>query len=399
MSLPTLTVALQDVDRAVAGAGVFVLQLLDKLKMAKETAPAVAMPTEIGQSSSPAGVISFVDLPIDLLRKIWEHLDVDTLAGVVPLVCKAWRDEVARPALWQDRLTPKMVEQLSQLASAGAPVSAAHLYLALCGRNFVRNPTFRRDCNSPSLLEFGRLSWNKWKRDAWVVGHTTKDGVCWEEQADGIDAAAGPPPNPLPYAGSGSRGIGERVQQQLRGLLGGLAAPKEDPPEMSTGPAAPPVPPSCITTTADWCEVMQVIDLQGELVSRGLSGAQAAQLLDAGLGMRLSVHVGSRRDCLGQFCVGLMLDEGSSTGELPQMQSFVSRPSRHAFFSGRLRCEARGAWQRFEYRLAACPRGCRRALVLLRGRRAGGEPAAPEPVPVFCGAKFTCAELVFEAER
>ena len=53
-------------------------------------------------------------------------------------------------------------------------------------------------------------------------------------------------------------------------------------------------PPSCIATTSDWCEVMQVVDLQWELQRRGLSAAQAAHLLDAGLGLRLAVHVGSR---------------------------------------------------------------------------------------------------------
>ena len=37
-----------------------------------------------------------------------------------------------------------------------------------------------------------------------------------------------------------------------------------------------------------------MVDLQWELQRRGLSAAQAAHLLDAGLGLRLAVHVGSR---------------------------------------------------------------------------------------------------------
>lgn len=151
---------------------------------------------------------------------------------------------------------------------------------------------------------------------------------------------------------------------------------------------------------------------------------------------------------LGQFCVGLMLDEGpapGSSGEnvADQMQHFVPRPNRHSFFSGRVRCNgtdrcgcrgppcALGApggssaracastaccrvstalclvvqlipcrvcvcrWHRFEYNVT-CPRGFRRALVLLRGRRAHDPNAPALPPPVYCGAKFAAAELVFE---
>ncbi len=50
-----------------------------------------------------------------------------------------------------------------------------------------------------------------------------------------------------------------------------------------------------------------------------------------------------RANTLGQFCVGLMLDEGaapSSSGDnvADQMQHFLPRPTRHSYFSGRVRC-------------------------------------------------------------
>ncbi|KAG2451358.1 hypothetical protein HYH02_003962 [Chlamydomonas schloesseri] len=379
--------------------------------------------------------------------------------------------------------------------------------MATRGRNFLRNPAFRREANT-QLLELGRSSlWgSKWTRNAWVENDALQNNVAWEARAEGLVSAGGAgegaPPPPLPYAGGGIR-LGERMQQGLAGLRAGLlsglgaaaglgvvglgastsggssatassgaateldaagaqapassaasaglarqgmpALQEQDSEEaggmvtssslsstsaaaavsaavaadgaqerMSAAPAAGPEtglaaaarasearePPSCIATTSDWCEVMQVVDLQWELQRRGLSAAQAAHLLDAGLGLRLAVHVGSRANTLGQFCVGLMLDEGAAPGGsgdnvADQMQHFVPRPNRHSYFSGRVRCNGSDRWQRFEYNVT-CPRGFRRALVLLRGRRAHDPNAPALPPPVYCGAKFAAAELLFE---
>jgi hypothetical protein len=79
---------------------------------------------------------------------------------------------------------------------------------------------------------------------------------------------------------------------------------------------------------------------------------------------------------------------------VPSLQCFIARPTRYRYFSGRVACEARNGWLRAEHALAACPRGFRRAVVVLQGRRAPNSPFF-SPVPRFGGAKFAAAELVF----
>ncbi len=104
-----------------------------------------------------------------------------------------------------------------------------------------------------------------------------------------------------------------------------------------------------------------------------------------------------RWEVLGQYSVGLMLDEGLSGGAEtePKLHMFVERPSGHRFFSGRVRCSGTGGWERFECTVEQCPKGFRRALVMLRGRVAPGTVPAASPLPRFSGTKFACAELVF----
>lgn len=125
-----------------------------------------------------------------------------------------------------------------------------------------------------------------------------------------------------------------------------------------------------------------------------------AQLLPTILAARPPCSRAVRADSLGQFCVALLLDEGNPGGGVPSIQSFVMRPGRYSYFSGKVRCDGMDGWQRFEHHVATCPKGFRRALVLIRGRRAGQPPgtteAQTEALPVFSGAKFACAELVFE---
>ncbi|KAG2483678.1 hypothetical protein HYH03_017481 [Edaphochlamys debaryana] len=376
-------------------------------------------------------------------------------------------------------------EFLAEMAALGPdPITPARLYLAVRGRNLLRNPAFRRDSNT-LLLELGRPlgAWNKWTRNAWVTNKVASTAeVGWEQRPEGFSAeggaGAGAPPPPAPYAGGGLR-LGEKVHavqaklsgllhalaergaaaaaaaaaeleaaaaslaagepeaaaaalraeaeaeaeaadpvspsaataeaevESVEGLAEGLAAadgeqaeavaaasgPSRVPAEAeksstststSSAAAAPAV--TCIASPVDWIEVLQVVDLSWELQQRGLSAPQAALLLDQGLALRFSVHVGSRHGCIGQYCVGLMLDEGAGAGggggrgnggdAAARMQSFVPRPGRLSYFSGRLRCAQTDAWERFAHAVPACPVGARRALVLLRGRRAGGEEGA-----------------------
>lgn len=75
------------------------------------------------------------------------------------------------------------------------------------------------------------------------------------------------------------------------------------------------------------------------------------------------------------------------------MQTPVLSPAPSCPVQGRAVCTS-DSWQRFEYVVPACPRGFRRAVVMLRGRRAPNSLIV-SPMPRFCGAKFAAAELVF----
>ncbi|PNW75068.1 hypothetical protein CHLRE_12g498000v5 [Chlamydomonas reinhardtii] len=301
------------------------------------------------------------------------------------------------------------------------------------------------------------------------------------------------PPPPLPYpscrhaaaatgtggegAGGGAGRLASAMRRALQGLREfaseGVAAleeglllrgqPATEPEAADSGPVdvvalarhGPGAPASAATSTShaverpclamlgSWSEVVQVVDLQWELQRRGLSAAQAAHLLDAGLGLRLAVHVGSRWDSPGECAMALRLDEGPTAGPggagdaAPSLQAYVARPTRTLVYLEREHMR-RGVWEEVEHVVPACPRGFRRAVVMLRGRRApvpvhaqapatamqqprhglpgggdgagagigagvgGGAGAAEdtvaldvEPPTRFCGAKFASAQLVF----
>ncbi|GIL70291.1 hypothetical protein Vretifemale_1110 [Volvox reticuliferus] len=385
----------------------------------------LAKPTQKHFSSipSPGACIDTtpsVELTADALEQIFMRCDIDALVGVVPAVCKSWRHVVSSSGLWRHRLSPKLMGELDSLAALGPPLAPSSLFLIMQGRNFLRNPTFRRDANTQPQL--GRAAArSKYQRCAWVTTTAMGDGILWEAPPAGMrtygTAATANPPSPLPYPGTVPRLPTQQHPQHLQGFFGngsggfgiwGSAVRGRDEHQ-----------PGCLATANDWCEVVQVVDLDWELQHRGLTAARAAHLLDAELSLRLSVHVGARWDCVGQYSVGLLLDEGNgnangygygtgndgqrpphgspATGvtddSIPCLQSFVLRPTRHHFYTGRVICTS-DTWQRFEYVLPACPRGFRRAVVILRGRRAPNSLIV-SPMPRFCGAKFASAELVF----
>ena len=138
---------------------------------------------------------------------------------------------------------------------------------------------------------------------------------------------------------------------------------------------------------------MQVVDMDHELQRRGFSQAQAHALLDSGLRLRLTMLVGGRWDTVGQYSIGLLLDEGGDD-HAPQVQSFVMKPSRHHFYTGRTRVTQHDTWERFTYVVDACPPGFRRAVVILHGRKAT-DALSTGPLPLFGGVKFASAELAF----
>ncbi|KAG2451360.1 hypothetical protein HYH02_003964 [Chlamydomonas schloesseri] len=460
-------------------------------------------------------------------------VDAETLALSVPLVCMALNAATREESVWQAHLPSRALAQLAALQALGPrPLQPGHLYLALCGRNLLRNPEFRRDCNSPTLWGAGP------ERTAWVINQHVGKEVSWERTPQGMTpppsppAASAPaaatsaasttqprphaapaqrcshqqltPPPPLPYPScqrspglGGGKGPGSAVaagsklaflmRRALRGLgelaAEGVAAVEEglrlrDQPSVreasepeatesggdeahshaSAGPGmagepgtTAPAERPCLAMLGSWSEVVQVVDLQWELQRRGLSAAQAAHLLDAGLGLRLAVHVGSRWDSPGECAMALRLDEGPGAGPggagssgsgsdaAPSLQAYVARPTRALVYLERehMRC---GVWEEVEHVVPACPRGFRRAVVLLRGRRAPVSAPVPAPMPAepprrqegawvggggggdggdsdaagagavaeagpadpdvepptrFCGAKFASAQLVF----
>ncbi|PNH05782.1 hypothetical protein TSOC_007940 [Tetrabaena socialis] len=364
---------------------------------------------QAGESRTQIG-----DLPPELLGRMLGRLDADSLART-SLVCRTWRDAVCSHELWRDRLGRVLLEQLDALSRLGGPaVTPAHLHLALQGRNFLRNPMFRPGENTSLLprlaavaMAGGSSRWpslGKWQRNAWVLNATVGKEVAWERAplgmaADGEAPSGAAPLPPLPYPGSGS--APKRLSALMHRALHGLMALADVAPAAAVGaqppqPALQPEPPGCLASLGTWSEVVQVVDLEWELQRRGLSAAQATHLLDAGLSLHLSVHVGTRLDAQGEYGVGLLLDEGDGGGDtpIPSLQSFVMRPTRHHSYAEREHMPG-GAWERFETRVPAVPKGCRRAIVMLRGRRAPEADDVPEPATRFCGAKFSCAELVF----
>ncbi|KAG2445708.1 hypothetical protein HXX76_000315 [Chlamydomonas incerta] len=460
---------------------------------------------------------SLVDLPGELLRAILSVVDAETLALSVPLVCTAFRAASMEAAVWQAHLPPRAQAQLEALQALGPrPLPPGHLYLALYGRNLLRNPEFRRECNTPTLWGSAGV-----ERTAWVVNQSVGKEVSWERAPQGMTPPPSPraappptqsaqlqqqhqqrlrqrqlahphhqpqmpPPPPLPYpscrhaaatGGGDERAAGSagslaalmrRALQGLRELASeGVAAVEEglllrdqqkpereaaesdatwagseqerhvrhvagaSAPATAAMPAPSPVERPCLAMLGSWSEVVQVVDLQWELQRRGLSAAQAAHLLDAGLGLRLAVHVGSRWDSAGECAMALRLDEGQAAGVsgggdvVPSLQAYVARPTRTLVYLEREHMR-RGVWEEVEHVVTACPRGFRRAVVMLRGRRAPvpvvppptavldgdeagtgsavGVGAGPddadedvdvEPTTRFCGAKFASAQLVF----
>jgi len=201
-----------------------------------------------------------------------------------------------------------------------------------------------------------------------------------------------------------------------------------------------------------WGEAVQAVDVHAELQRRGLgAGAAAAGVLDAGLALRLSLWVGASgggtgggrgsgssgsdtsfeealaRDSVSSssnsdeissrsssssgggggsssggppppsssrptahVAFGLMLDDGSS--DLRSFGCFVRRTSSHQFYSGRLPLQPDEGWVRLEHVVSPCPRGFRRAVVLLRGRGAVGRGVGEGGAPAV---RFGAVELCF----
>ena len=242
----------------------------------------------------------------ELLNLILLHVDEETLLRSAVLVSKAWCRAVHSPPLWAGRVSPKVVEQLPALGDLGAPVSLPRAFLALHGRNLLRNPAFRRDSNM--TVQLGRSVLSKWQRNAWVSGggcrpvrecitvqittpsavpscpprpptfthpclhaHTHSscccapqvinnlsgtEGAAWELPPAGISTYEGKrvdcPPPPLAYPTG--PGLARAMQQQLHSLLGTRPSAPSTTAASSSPDSAHQTPPmtGCLSTAAQW---------------------------------------------------------------------------------------------------------------------------------------------------
>ncbi|KIZ01473.1 hypothetical protein MNEG_6485, partial [Monoraphidium neglectum] len=156
------------------------------------------------------------------------------------------------------------------------------------------------------------------------------------------------------------------------------------------------------------------VNVCSALQSRGLSAADAARVLDSGLALRLTLYVSAddgnssssssssseatadssagagatAAGRLADFAFGLQLDDGRC--ERFSFESHVRSPSSYFFYSGRRRAPEGAGWLRAEHLVVKCPRGFRRASVLLRARGAAGGAAGAAPA-----VRFGSVELYF----
>jgi hypothetical protein len=359
--------------------------------------------------------------------------------------------------------------------------------------NLLRNPLFLAAANadySSSLLrsrsgissssggsgKAAAVLTSEQRKFAWV---TTVGNPTWEVAAAGpAHAAAGlQPPMPLRHPAAPSNSSNSRLQDWLFGRTSNTTSAL--PPtatssssgsggedSSSTGDSRRSVTGgwtqqaglqggvSYLATGSNWAEVVQVIDLMGELTARGLDATTAATILDAGvLAISLSFWVAaeahpdtnstnsqpkptpttnSPATCCAadgravaaaaqsgapaaaaiglpvgqspaQFAAALMLDGGQVP--LRSFQTFVRTDSSHHFFSKRLAVDAADGWRRYAYVVPCCPKGLRRAVVLLRGRGTGPGSNAAAAAAAAAGSngsssgnggvRFACAQLNF----
>ncbi|WIA36787.1 hypothetical protein OEZ86_008042 [Tetradesmus obliquus] len=321
--------------------------------------------------------------------------------------------------------------------------------------SFVDSTTLGSSSSSSGIMRKARAVLSPEQRLAWVTTVGEPSPCMWQCPPLGLPADTAPPPAPLPYPSNrSSSGFSGQLQGWLRGAIAAAAvgvpaasaAAAAAAAGRSVGAAAGSTVAaggassgdaggvSCLATGSSWNEVVQVVDLLEELTCRGLPRQLAAALLDsAGLALGLSVWVaaphqphsqqqqdtdqpdtdtaataagceasaaaGAANIAHAQFAAALMLDDGAVP--LRSFQSFVRRDSSHHFFSRRL-AVAPGGWRRYAYLLPCIPAGCRRAVVLLRGR--GPQPclnssssssSSSSGSSASCGAKFASAQLAF----
>lgn len=272
------------------------------------------------------------------------------------------------------------------------------LYMAFFHFNLLRNPSFRLSDNTSTTS----TSLHPWKRLAWVIKSSGGNGVSWETTGAGVCSDALPPVKPyfkgrMKSLSNKWRMIDEStvkwVQEKLRqGLQIGTsttaAASSQSQTPLSSGPSpAAAAIHSCIATSFQFSEIVQVVDFVEELEKRGLSRHQAEHILDCGLSLGFSIQIGTRFDQGNEFSIVLALLGANPSDPLRSAEVHIPSPSTLHFNSGRFLNMKGSEWQRFAHTLDV-PKGCRSAVILLSGRDrdfwAGNY-----------GAKFTNAELVF----
>lgn len=352
------------------------LRNLRKMLVGSSASPAASeAPTDPDAAHARAAQQESPLLHPDILLQLFSSMSPEKAVALAS-VCRAWRDAACtEPLLWKGLVDDSLLEAMSshqptdadpaepstseapmQQPSSALGLSIPHLYLALYARNYLANPDFRLSENTG----------NAWTFDG-------GQAPAWEQTTQGCEEVTWTAmPYPSPKAST--------TQAQLARWYAQLWAPKE---HLSGGPK-----PACLATSYTWSQIVQVVDFESELQNRGFTRDQAHKVLDSGLSLALSLRMGARFDCGGQFSVALVLMEESPRDVNRLMQGFVAKPCRHHFYSDKLRTTEPGKWHRFAHVVDQVPAGFRYGVLLIRAKDTQFWAG-------FYGTKISCAELHF----
>lgn len=104
-------------------------KLVDKVTEYTEKISSRNGPLQSRDTANPEA--PFTHLPPELLHLVLLHVESDTLATAVPLVCRSWREAASTPMLWHGRLSSRALVG-AQPGESGFPLHIALVMLWLC---------------------------------------------------------------------------------------------------------------------------------------------------------------------------------------------------------------------------------------------------------------------------
>eukprot|EP00884_Botryococcus_braunii_P010632 jgi/Botrbrau1/19570/Bobra.0035s0058.2 len=211
-----------------------------------------------GQVVENTQSLQWNSLPHDTLCAIFSLLDPRTLLLTASIVCKDWLKLARHDDVWAPKLANVTIrnEVAGPLWELWLGVFKTNLLECISWEDLVMPPATCTAC--------GR----------WVCTRRGGDGVLLDKEQTGAPHKQGA--HTLP-----------RVSQFLHGYRGSEEV-------------------SCaLTTSYNWCNVLQCVDLVSQLEQLGLSSAAAETLLDRSPPLEFTIWVGSRFDCAGNAKVTL----------------------------------------------------------------------------------------------